>query len=49
MEKYLMYGVYFGLLFFAIYYAIMDNYSRATFDLVLAYGIRWRIREEYEE
>lgn len=42
-----MYIVYFGLLFFSVYYSIMDNYSRATFDLVLAYGVRWKIMEEY--
>ena len=47
--KYLMMFVYLALLGLAVYYGCLSKYDRACFDLLIAYGVRWGLRDEYGE
>jgi len=39
--------LYYAFLVLAAYNSIIDNYDEACFDLLLAYGIRWHVKDEY--
>lgn len=45
--KYIMIIVCFGLISASLLYVINSDYTRATFDLLLAYIIRQKIKEEF--
>lgn len=47
--KHIMMLIYISLLVISLYFSIINEYDRACFDLLIAYGVRWKVRDEYGE